>query len=236
MKGTAIILKTGDEVNEYSRDVTPEGLTFEDRKSVYMWKGEKQEDTYQKTLYPELGDGRLYAYGVDVANGVVVPINGRTYRVFIAIDYDWNDSIPESATVTFFETENAETEHEVFDRAAHRQKHIDRLREGIGENEKAVTEFGADDMEYLKSVIAESYLEIEQLESGEDLYRHGAELKFFGQPEFIQNEMMPVYNGRLASHLATIETGWGDSGNVNILVSCDDDGVPVAVWFEASCC
>jgi hypothetical protein len=58
----------------------------------------------------------------------------------------------------------------------------------------------------------------------------------FGQPVFIQNTVTPSLDGRCASNLMTLETGWGDAGNINLLCALDDQGVPAKVWFEASCC
>ena len=60
-------------------------------------------------------------------------------------------------------------------------------------------------------------------------------LCLFGQPNFLQNEFYPEFQGRPGMALATMDTGWGDSGNENLLFAVDDDGYPVAAWFEASC-
>lgn len=58
----------------------------------------------------------------------------------------------------------------------------------------------------------------------------------FGQPNFIQSEVLCGANGKSACHLLTLETGWGDAGNVNILCFLDDNGIPAKAWVEASCC
>jgi len=60
-------------------------------------------------------------------------------------------------------------------------------------------------------------------------------LTFFGQPRFIQNPVFPDVNGVCASNLFTLETGWGDAGNLNVLCALDREGVPAKVWHEASC-
>lgn len=61
--------------------------------------------------------------------------------------------------------------------------------------------------------------------------------QFFGQPTWVQSEFFPAgSNGKPCSHFVTVENGWGDSGNWNILVSLGDDGLPVEAYFEASCC
>jgi len=60
-------------------------------------------------------------------------------------------------------------------------------------------------------------------------------LSFFGQPRFIQNPVFPELNGVCASNLFTLETGWGDAGNLNVLCALDREGIPAKVWHEASC-
>jgi hypothetical protein len=61
-------------------------------------------------------------------------------------------------------------------------------------------------------------------------------LKVFGQPTWIQNELYPVdIRGNPCFHFLTIENGWGDSGNYNILLGMAGD-VPSEAYFEASCC
>jgi hypothetical protein len=66
--------------------------------------------------------------------------------------------------------------------------------------------------------------------------RHNFYMQIFGQPRWVQGDHYIVHNGKPCYHLATIETGWGDSGNYNILIGCDDQGVPTVAYFEASCC
>jgi hypothetical protein len=61
-------------------------------------------------------------------------------------------------------------------------------------------------------------------------------IQVFGQPNWVQSEFFPTYKGKLCSHLMTIETRWGDSGNHNFLLGCGDNGNPEVVYFEASCC
>jgi hypothetical protein len=60
-------------------------------------------------------------------------------------------------------------------------------------------------------------------------------LTFFGQPRFIQNPVFPGLDGVCASNLFTLETGWGDAGNLNVLCVLDGEGIPAKVWHEASC-
>jgi hypothetical protein len=67
-------------------------------------------------------------------------------------------------------------------------------------------------------------------------WRAGHYYKVFGQPTWIQGECYPAHKGEPCYHLVTVECGWGDSGNWNILVGLDENGVPEAAYFEASCC
>ena len=61
--------------------------------------------------------------------------------------------------------------------------------------------------------------------------------KFFGQPIWLQGDYFPAdLNGKSCYHFCTIETGWGDCGNWNILVGLDDNNIPNVAYFEASCC
>lgn len=62
-------------------------------------------------------------------------------------------------------------------------------------------------------------------------------LKFFGQPHWIQSAVYPLdLRGNPCYHLMSIENGWGDSGNYNILIGFDENDVPNVAYFEASCC
>ena len=60
-------------------------------------------------------------------------------------------------------------------------------------------------------------------------------LTFFGHPRFIQTPVFPELNGVCASNLFTLETGWGDAGNLNVVCALDPGGIPAKVWHEASC-
>jgi hypothetical protein len=61
-------------------------------------------------------------------------------------------------------------------------------------------------------------------------------IKVFGQPVWVQGEHYIAYKGKPCSLLVSIEIGWGDCGNYNILVGCNDEGDPEVAYFEASCC
>ena len=65
----------------------------------------------------------------------------------------------------------------------------------------------------------------------------GGDYRFFGQPRWVQGRYFPGdARGGACRHLVTVENGWGDSGNVNILVGLDPDGIPEVGYIEASCC
>lgn len=59
---------------------------------------------------------------------------------------------------------------------------------------------------------------------------------FFGQPTWRQNTYYPTHKGKPCYHLVTVEDGWGDNGNRNILLGFDENDMPEAAYFEASCC
>jgi hypothetical protein len=59
--------------------------------------------------------------------------------------------------------------------------------------------------------------------------------RFFGQPQFVQGEVYPAHDGKPCYHFLTVENGWGDAGNWNIFLALDDNGLPKAAYFEASC-
>ena len=65
----------------------------------------------------------------------------------------------------------------------------------------------------------------------------GHRVQVFGQPNWIQNPHFPAGpDGAPCRHLITMENGWGDSGNWNVLVHLGEDGLPSVAYFEASCC
>lgn len=69
-------------------------------------------------------------------------------------------------------------------------------------------------------------------------YRRGSyHIKFFGQPTWVQGEHHALDSrGNPFCNLMTIENGWGDSGNYNILIGFDENDDPAELYFEASCC
>ncbi len=60
-------------------------------------------------------------------------------------------------------------------------------------------------------------------------------LHIFSQPVFIQGKKYPAHNSKPCYPLVTVENSWGDNGNWNIFIVLDDNWLPVAGYFEASC-
>lgn len=65
---------------------------------------------------------------------------------------------------------------------------------------------------------------------------HSFYLQLFGQPNWVQMPMYPADSeGNPCFHLLTIENGWGDCGNFNIVVGMRDD-LPFEAYLIAACC
>ena len=211
---------------------TAEGLTVTSTPySFEMRDGTTHSGESHDFVWPELGARRCFRKMP--RGGVVAPIGGRMYRIFFEAD-GGEDNIPESAQVTFIETTDAETPFEAWDEtevlAQHRKGIVDALdvdREMLADDPKA---------DYLTEFIERQEKELARLDAGELKFRPTHDLVLFGQPDFIQNSCAPVHEGRAAACLAVLNTGWGDSGNINLMVSLDGDGRPCRLWFEASCC
>lgn len=188
--------------------------------------------TYQTYTWPEAGPAR-YITSQDYDGGFVVVINDRRYRVDIHIQSD--DGIPCDAVVTFTRTEADETGFQTWSHedalAKYRAGKVKTLESRQAALEKDPDGDWAEDH---REDIARAEEDIKDVDTGDVRLRHPFYAQVLGQPCFMQGEFFPMHNGRVGSALVSIETGWGDSGNVNILFACDDDGVPCAAWFEAS--
>lgn len=68
---------------------------------------------------------------------------------------------------------------------------------------------------------------------------HNYEVKCGGWPEFIQGEIWPATDdGNPFDYLCTINTQWGDAGNVNIFISTQKTATGYKIletYLEASC-
>lgn len=202
----------------------PQGLSFE--KKEYKHNGETH--FYNENIRHEYAPARYFK---KMPEKLIVNINGTNYHLKIQID-NYREH-PSKIIVSFIKTDYPESEFEKWDESAYlvsrRSSAVKDLEEYNKLNEKEPN-MGWD------TFITWREQEIKKIDDGEVSYMPPFDIQIFGKPQFIQNEVFPEYNGVLAYSLATINTGWGDSGNVNIFFACDDSGKPCVVWYEASCC
>lgn len=227
----------------FDYDKSAEGFVTKSVPSIYYWDGELKIESYEHTFLPELGPKQI----IKGDGPLVVEIKGRRFKVeFQSDSLDdedcWNDygDMPEPGTVVFTEVgeDTPLTETEVWDGEKITRDRLEALRRELLDEEKAAVKepeerYWQESVQWTKSEIALYEAKVEHKDWSSFSPNKSS---IFGQPSFIQNEIMPVVNGRAAFHLATFETGWGDSGNENYLVALDDDGYPCAVFWEASCC
>jgi hypothetical protein len=66
-------------------------------------------------------------------------------------------------------------------------------------------------------------------------FRYGF-IEMFGQAHPIQNagSIAPVYKGKIARHLMTVDTRWGDEGNETFWLGLDKDGKPAKIYWYAT--
>jgi hypothetical protein len=220
----------------------PEGLTSVDITSRYNWEGEVKESTNREYRLPELPARQVTQ--TTLSKGVVVPINGRRYRVAITSTGSDEGHGPSGATVIFTRTDDPESEFTPFDYEEERLKAIERTKAEVASGASELDEALASELgeegrtewaEYAQADKERATMRLWNLEHGEQVASR-ADVTIFGRPSWIQHDYIPVHNGKAAMCLAVLETGWGDAGNINILFACDEDGVPCRVWSEASCC
>ena len=187
--------------------------------------------TYETYTYPELGPVRLF----DRQPGaVVVTIRGRRCRVtFPEAEGRFDEGAPTPGAFTFQETDEVETPSMVWDAMAD-------LADKVAAQEARVERGLAEGSEWGAEEVLREMSDLDQMKAdlARGVYPYGlpGELAMFGQPHFIQNPVFPSRNGKSALHLCTLFNDWGDCGNENYLVALDDDGYPVALYHEASCC
>ena len=183
------------------------------------------------TKLPELGPARIFGKRF---GPLVLPIKERRFMTVIESK---GDEVPKPGTATFIETIEPETPYTRWDGIGHtkyrRAVLADELERMMTQGpEKDFEQYYEDDLRRLRESIEQHDKAITDSES---LYRPDSD-HAFGQPTFLQGSRVPLHEGRPVYHLLTLETGWGDAGNENYMVALDDDGWPVAVYFEASCC
>lgn len=198
-----------DQLTVVQDELTPEEV--ERLTDTGGWEDYREED-YRRTLLPDLGPERHFAEGgtggvrfytgdsfgawgrdwpaSDPPVGVVIPVNGRTYRVSMRVRDIGDGTMYEAkGKVLVFEPTDAPPTQPL----------------------PAPPPVGT--------------------------RRRVADLKFFGQPCWVQNSWCPQdLRGEPCRHLVTVENEWGDMGNWNILIGFDEAGVPNVAYFEASCC
>lgn len=190
-------------------------------------------NNYKTYVFPELFSPRTIK---EVEGGVVVTIHGRRFRISIEEgDAEWGDhGVDTIKSVTFTETDEPESPTDLWDIEVEVQKLIAYHREAIEAAKGFMAEDPEDDSWYVDDIAREED-SIKELEGGYHKPRPRGD-QWGGQPGFIQGEYFPTHEGYTGRCLVTLETGWGDSGNVIIMLACDSEGYPCKVWYEASCC
>jgi hypothetical protein len=206
----------------------PDGLSVKEIPTTYQYDGKTVSYSYKRYTYPELGSPRMYD---SMMGGVIVPISGKKYRIIIEVNY--YDDVPSNAILTFIPTDESETEFTPYDVVAHHKMLVEEMKK---RRDNYLEEDDEDYNLFYKNMAAEEQHNIDQIEMGDYSYSSGSKVKLFGQPDFVQDGMFPLYEGRIARHLVTFEDNWGDSGNTNIMIGLDEAGIPAKAWFEASCC
>lgn len=210
----------------------PPNVVVTERTMSYESEGKTHTFTHKDYRLPELGPTRVFNKGC--RGPLVLPLHGRRFQ--IVVEGQGDDGIPEPGTVMFIETDEPETPYTLWDGLEFTRKqrivHATLLKnaEKAGPEKGYASEHALDLERYRRSIKQHD----EAIANGESLY-HPNQDSAFGQPVYIQGMWVPVYEGQAPFHLLTFESGWGDAGNENYLVSLDAGGWPVAVFFEASC-
>lgn len=192
---------------------------------------------YKTSRWPELFSPRLYP-GRPHGSGIIVPIHGQNYRVVLALQCSRAGGY-DGVIGYFFPVSEPETPFTPYDEVGEARKkvaalesEINRLHDGAYRSNGQFRTLG---WREVLSQIHHKQMALDDLTSGRVLPRpHGVD-QWGGQPGFNQEPVFPSHDGVSASCLATLETGWGDGGNVVVMLSCDEQGIPVALWWEASC-
>jgi hypothetical protein len=218
----------------YSED-TPTGLEFTSHDETYDTdEGETREFSYRTYKFPEAGPVG-YLKGTDYNGSFVVEISGLRFRIDLHMSQ--GDMGTADGVVTFTRTDDDLTVFDTWDHAAAVAARRVQLVEQLAANEaELVAAPDAEFAEYARDDITRNKEDIAEIDKGDLRISHPFYIKVFGQPNFIQSEVFPTYEGRSGMCLASIENDWGDNGNINILFACDEDGLPCRIWTEASCC
>jgi len=213
----------------YSRKIewAAEGLTV--TPTSFDTKEGEHHEFDEVHLAAEFAPVRGFSFA-DLRKGIVATIGDQNFMVRIEVEDD-GDGTPTGATVCFIPTTMPETPFTPFDEAAAKAEFISNLRR---DNEQMLAD--VEDAEWNKEFVERNNRTISEVESGKRKVQPPGEVLLFGKPQWIQNPIFPAFEGKAARCLAVLETGWGDSGNINLLFTQDANGLPNNVWFEASCC
>jgi len=200
-----------------------------------------EPDTWEIYRLPKAGPFRCFT-DRQLSQGVVVPINGRRYKVLLSLRD--TECGCEGGSVTFIPTEEPETPYQPWSEEKAREEDLQYQQKSLNRAQKELESYSSgkktprdpEILRWLRDDIRCCTRQIQQIHDGDAQYHPSADVNFFGHPYFIQGTPINAYEGRCAMNLVTLETGWGDAGNVNILFACDEQGVPCRVWCEASCC
>lgn len=220
----------------------PEGVEVTSEPFEYEHEGETHQGTHYFFKLPEADDYRLFDREA-FYQGVVVPINGQNYRIIFSLDEE-DDGSRVSGSVTFIPTDAPVSEFQTWSEDVVREDYLRRRRVNLERSEKELakllsgekSEYVAEHERWVRRDIEQERKDIADTEAGLTRFRPTAYANFFGQPNYLQGEVIPVHEGRSGMCLVTLETEWGDAGNINIFFACDENGVPCRVWYEASCC
>lgn len=206
----------------------PKGLQIREATSRYTYPdGKKTETFYHKFRFPEFGPAQAYD-----KMDIVVNFGGINYFLIAMVDYE-GDTHPKSASVIFSPTRKPLTQGREWDMEKALQEAIE-VTEGTIDLIKKISGWKKDIS--LVNNVNDAELRLEDIKAGFHNVVPQSDIVLFGQPEFVQTPIFPVYNGRSAGNLLTLNTGWGDSGNINIMMATTTKGKPKKAWFEANCC
>lgn len=217
---SAIVLEAHTRIDPEHQGVKYLGSSWFDR--TVEWAAEGIATTeHGAELAAEYAPVRPYSH-VDFRKGIVAEIGGQKYMIRVEI-YE-EDEIPTDATVIFIPTDAPETPWEPWDEA-------EAIASQVAEYQSVLDDLDVDedDIRYYTE-------KIEDLQSGKRKLSPSGYALLFGKPYWIQWPIFPAFEGKAAQCLMVLETGWGDSGNINLLFTQDAEGRPNHVWFEASCC
>lgn len=191
---------------------------------------------------PEAGPARYFGWDA-LRTGIVVPIGTRKWQVRIlrSVGPASDELIPlaEETSVLFTEVsqDTPETPFEQFDEAAALAALVTRTEEEIADLREVLARHGHSEVDIEDQVrFTKLIRHYDEAKQGTLRLSSNAPVQFFGQPRWLQSPVCPTYKGQAAMLLCSLETGWGDCGNENILFNVDGDGKPCRVWHEASCC